>query len=178
MVLIAPRFAGRMHLNFGARLRLIYCGAVFFLALSRLVVLYHCRRIQSQTPLIPTLAYINPDRNPSTTLTVTLQIPEQPGVNQYTGAAEGDDASKDLDLVGQDHGHHHHRHDQTKGGDADQDQGRDRDRDQGQDRGHDAPIGEDDVLPEERFHRADIVSQQMMDTREKQRKEKASEAPV
>lgn len=35
-----------------------------------------------------------------------------------------------------------------------------------------APIGEDDRLPEERFHQADMVSQHMIDTREKQRKEK------
>ena len=75
-------------------------------------------------------------------------------MNQYTGAAEGDDASKDLDLVGQDQGHPH----ATATGDGEQD----------------APIGEEDVLPEERFHRADMVSQQMIDTREKQRKEKAS----
>lgn len=36
----------------------------------------------------------------------------------------------------------------------------------------DGPIQEEDRLPEERFHQADIASQHMIDTREQQRKEK------
>lgn len=36
----------------------------------------------------------------------------------------------------------------------------------------DGPIGESDLLPEERFHRADMISQHMIDTRERQRQEK------
>lgn len=84
-------------------------------------------------------------------------------MNQYTGAAEGDDASKDLDALGQEQGRPHAPAAAAEGAAGGE----------GQD---DAPIGEEDVLPEERFHRADIVSQQMIDTREKQRKEKASTA--
>lgn len=81
----------------------------------------------------------------------TYTRPDRPGVNQYTGAAEGDDASNDHDLLGQGQDHN---------GIEDQDQ--------------DCPIAEEDSLPEERFHRADIVSQHMIDTREKQRQEKVS----
>lgn len=76
-------------------------------------------------------------------------------MNQYTGAAEGEDASKDLDRLGPGQEHRH-------GPESEED------------RAQDAPIGEEDVLPEELFHRADIISQQMIDTRETQRKEKAS----
>lgn len=36
----------------------------------------------------------------------------------------------------------------------------------------DGPIRESDLLPEERFHRADLISRHMIDTREKQRKDK------
>lgn len=68
------------------------------------------------------------------------------GVNQYTGAAEGDDADNNHDLL-------------PEGVDRNQEE-------------EEGPIGEGESLPEERFHRADIVSQHMIDTREQQRKEK------
>eukprot|EP00903_Cladosiphon_okamuranus_P022389 g20592.t1 len=84
-----------------------------------------------------------------------LKLPA--GVNQYTGAAEGDDTSKDFDLLGQ--GQERNNRLVIEAGDEGQDDA-------------DAPIGEGEVLPEERFHRADVVSQQMIDTREKQRQEK------
>ena len=76
---------------------------------------------------------------------------EQSGVNKYTGIAEEDDAGNDhdLDLLGKGTGQDQDTHDRE-----------------------DAPIAEGHCLPEERFHRADIVSQHMIDTREQQRKEK------
>lgn len=76
-------------------------------------------------------------------------------MNQYTGAPEEDDASNDHDTLGQ-------VHDQNGRKDPVQDY----------------PIAEEDNLPEERFHRADIVSQHMIDTRERQRKEKVSTQAV
>ncbi|CAM9412778.1 unnamed protein product [Ectocarpus sp. 12 AP-2014] len=76
-----------------------------------------------------------------------LRLP--PGVNQYTGAAEGDDADNNHDLL-------------PEGVDRNQRE--------------EEPIGEGESLPEERFHRADIVSQHMIDTREQQRKEKIDRA--
>lgn len=82
---------------------------------------------------------------------------DQPGVNQYTGEPEGDDASNEHDLIGQG---------QDQNGIVNQDKDQDKDQD--------CPIGEEDNLPEERFHRADVVSQHMIDTREKQRQEKVS----
>ncbi|CAB1107569.1 unnamed protein product [Ectocarpus sp. CCAP 1310/34] len=63
-----------------------------------------------------------------------LRLP--PGVNQYTGAAEGDDADNNHDVLPE-----------------------------GVDRKQEEPIGEGESLPEERFHRADIVSQHMIETR-------------
>lgn len=42
----------------------------------------------------------------------------------------------------------------------------------------DEPIHECDELPEDRFHQADIVSQHMIDTREKQRMEKVRPKPA
>lgn len=41
----------------------------------------------------------------------------------------------------------------------------------------DEPIQDRDELPEDRFHQADIVSQHMIDTREKQRTEKVRPRP-
>lgn len=83
---------------------------------------------------------------------------DQLGVNQYTGAPEGDDASNDHDVLG--HG---------------QDQDGIDIQDPDQDQNQECPVGEEeDVLPEERFHRADVISQHMIDTREKQRQEKVS----
>ncbi|CAN0353993.1 unnamed protein product, partial [Ectocarpus sp. 8 AP-2014] len=77
-----------------------------------------------------------------------LRLPA--GVNQYTGAAEGDDADSNHDLL-------------PEGVDRNQEK-------------QEEPIGEGESLPEERFHRADIVSQHMIDTREQQRKEKIDRA--
>lgn len=65
-----------------------------------------------------------------------------PGVNQYTGTAEGGEAD-DCDLLVP--------------------------------AAEEGPIRDGEELPEERFHRADIISQHMVDTREKQRKEKVQE---
>lgn len=42
----------------------------------------------------------------------------------------------------------------------------------------DEPIQDRDELPEDRFHQADIVSQHMIDTREKQRMEKVCPKPA
>lgn len=72
-------------------------------------------------------------------------------MNQYTGEEEGGDQDSTHDLLG-------HGQDQFQG--------------QLGGKGQEEPIGEEDNLPEERFHRADIVSQDMIDTRERQRKEK------
>ena len=70
----------------------------------------------------------------------------QAGVNQYTGAVEGDGTSDNVDLI------------DGMQGDPVQEE----------------PIQDRDELPEDRFHQADIVSQHMIDTREKQRMEKVS----
>lgn len=42
----------------------------------------------------------------------------------------------------------------------------------------DGPIRESESLPEDRFHRADMVSQHMIDAREKQRKDKVSGSSI
>eukprot|EP00904_Undaria_pinnatifida_P013093 jgi/Undpi1/8914/HiC_scaffold_25.g11375.m1 len=73
---------------------------------------------------------------------------EVEGVNQYTGAVEGDGTSDNVDLM-----------DGVQG-----------------DPVHEEPIQDRDELPEDRFHQADIVSQHMIDTREKQRMEKINRA--
>lgn len=66
------------------------------------------------------------------------------GVNQYTGAVEDDDTSDNVDRL-----------DGMQGEPIQEE-----------------PIQARDELPEDRFHQADIVSQHMIDTREKQRMEK------
>ncbi|CAM9230130.1 unnamed protein product [Scytosiphon promiscuus] len=84
-----------------------------------------------------------------------LRLPK--GVNQYTGVAEeeGGDHDSTYDRLGKD---------------------QDCFQDQAKDKNQQLPVGEGDDLPEERFHRADIVSQHMIDTRERQRKEKIDRA--
>ncbi len=113
-------------------------------------------------PSHPILKNLDPDLAADAARDHERECEQQSGVNKYTGIEEEDHASNDhdLDLVGQGTG-------------TGLDPNQDRNEDEGVD--EDAPIAEGDCLPEELFHRADIVSQHMIDTREKQRKEKVTE---
>ncbi|CAM9583386.1 unnamed protein product [Ascophyllum nodosum] len=97
------------------------------------------------------------------------KISEQPQVStreyeKATGETDGEILAEDRFHLKPPRGFHPHSGSECDEGDADADDNR---RDEVE-----TPICEGDELPEDEFHKADIVSQHVIDTRERQRREK------